>query len=156
MGLAGTVSREINAPTQKITTDVYSLWLKHKGDQPMPQRKDMSAGALKDSTPFVYIIDILDDGEDYRFRFVGSAIAQSIGADITGKRLSDDPSHRGAWRKDVYKLVYKRTAPTFAQVSLQDFDRGHIMTESVILPLADGDNKFSMLLCAATVVDAQS
>lgn len=153
MGLAGTVSREINAPTQKLTTDVYNLWLRQKGDMPMPQHKHMGAGTLKDSTPFIYLVDILDDGEDYRFRFMGSAIAKSIGTDVTGKCMSEDPNHRGSWRREVYKLVYKRAAPTFTQVSLQDFDRGHVMTESVILPIADSENNFSMLLCAATQLD---
>lgn len=153
MGVAGTVSREVAAPSQPLITEAYDLWLSARGRAAIPKHRDMGAGVLKAITPYVYIIDILNDGTDYRFRFMGSAIAKSIGMDLTGRKMSDAPTHSGAWRSDVYGAVYKRGEPVFTQVSLQDFDRGHILTECALLPLANKDDEFSMLLCVAIPVN---
>ena len=145
-------AREIDAPTIDVTRSLYDLWLRAKGDAPMPPRSALGVARLGELTPFVYMIDILDGGADYQIRFMGSHIVQSLGQDFTGYRFSEHTDDKGSWRVAVYRKVYKSQMPFISQVSLGDFDRGHVLTESVILPLADESDDFNRLICAADVV----
>ena len=140
---------EIDAPTLAVTCGLYEHWLKAKGNDVMPRLKDMKPGQLKELTPFVYIINILDGGADFSVRFMGSAITQSIGADYTGAKISNFPSHPSTWRAEVYRDVIARKTPMITAVDLGDFERDFTKTECVLLPLANDVGDFSMIICAA-------
>lgn len=109
----------------------------------------MQPGQLKELTPFVYILDILDDGADFSVRFMGSAIAQSIGADYTNAKMSDSANHPSAWRADVYREVMSRKEPMVTAVDLGDFERDFTKTECILLPLANKAGQLAMIICAA-------
>lgn len=143
------MATEIDAPTLAVTCGLYEHWAKAKGDTLMPRLKDMRPTELKELTPFVYIINVLDDGADFSIRFMGSAITQSIGADYTGEKLSDFPNHPSTWRAEIYRDVIVRKKPIFTAVDLGDFERDFTKTESVLLPLANDAGDFAMIICAA-------
>lgn len=145
-------ARVIDAPTINITRGLYDLWLLGKGGDAMPRRRALSIGHLGELMPFVYVYDVLEGGADFRVRFMGSSIVHSLGRDYTGVCMSDNAEHKANWRADVYREVCATLSPFFSQVSLDDFDRGHVLTESIILPLADNDGDFNMLICAAGLV----
>lgn len=142
------VARQIDAPTVPIIKDLHALWLaKSKGG--IPSRQEMGAATLGELMPYVYIVDILDGGDDFQMRFMGSAIVQSIGQDYTGIKSSEYEGHEASWRKAVYQLVYKERAPIFTRVPLSDFERGHVVTECALLPLTNRTGDFTMILCCA-------
>ena len=143
------MATELDAPTLGVTCGLFAHWQKAKGDAPMPRLRDMRPGQLKELTPFVYILNILDDGADFSIRFMGSAITRSIGADYTGAKLNDFASHPSTWRADVYREVMNRTAPMITAVDLGDFERDFTKTECILLPLANDAGEFAMIICAA-------
>lgn len=140
---------ELDAPTLSVTCGLYDHWLEAKGDDSMPRFKQMRPDQLRDLTPFVYIMNILDDGTDFSVRFMGSAITQSIGGDYTNVKISDFPSHPSTWRAEVYRDIMARKAPMITAVDLGDFERDFTKTECVLLPLADDAGEFTMIICAA-------
>lgn len=144
-------ARQIDAPTAAIIKSVYKLWLS-KADGGLPSRQDMGAATLGELMPYVYIVDVLEDAQDFQMRFMGSAVIQSVGQDYTGIKTSDNEGHEALWRKAVYRLVYKERKPIFTRVSLSDFERGHIVTECALLPLNNSAGECSMILCCAVPV----
>lgn len=140
---------ELEAPSLRVTRGLYALWNRARGDLEMPQRKQMQPSQLKELTPFVYILNIIDDGADFSVRFMGSAIAQSIGADYTNAKLSDSVNHPSTWRADVYREVIARKGPMVTAVDLGDFEREYAKTECILLPLANDKDQFTMIICAA-------
>ena len=140
---------ELEAPTLQVTRGLYEHWLHAKVDGEMPRYRDMRPGQLKELTPFVYILNILDNGADFSVRFMGSAITQSIGADYTNAKISDSASHPSAWRADVYREVMARKAPMVTAVDLGDFERDFTKTECILLPLANEAGQLAMIICAA-------
>jgi hypothetical protein len=42
---------------------------------------------------YLMLVDVVDQGEDFVFRVYGSQISRSTGFDMTGKRLSNIPTH---------------------------------------------------------------
>lgn len=145
----GSIATEINAPTLRITRGVFELWQAEKSKEFLPKWQAIGAGRLGELLPFVYVLDIIDNGTDFRMRFMGSAIVQSIGEDLTGVKLSDHMVHPSAWRADIYRQVIARKAPMFTAVDLGDFDREFTKTECVLLPVANWAGEFSMIMCAA-------
>lgn len=143
------MATEIDAPTLAITSGLHDYWLKARADKSMPRLRDMRPMQLNELMPFVYIINVLDDGADFSIRFMGSAITQSIGADYTGVKLSDFPSHPSSWRAEIYRDVYARKEPIITAVDLGDFERDFTKTESILLPLANDAGDFAMIICAA-------
>lgn len=144
-------ARQIDAPAAPITKAVSDLWHSLFDRGALPKRNKLAA-QLKELTPYIYIIDILNDGADFRMRFMGSTIVQSIGQDYTGIKMSDYTDESSHWREAVYRQVYETRQPIFTRVSLSDFGKGHVMTESALFPLANSEGEFTMILCCATAL----
>ncbi|WP_262696273.1 PAS domain-containing protein [Kordiimonas aquimaris] len=146
----GTSARQVDAPTAPLTKQLFSLWQSKCGADDMPLRHEMDAASLQSMMPYIYIVDILDDGADFCMRFMGSAIVQSIGRDYTGVKASENKDAESNWRALVYRSVYEARKPMFTRVPLSDFERSHVMTECALLPLANRHGDFSMIMCCAT------
>lgn len=145
----GTGAHEVDEPSTPMVKDVYTLWQAACGSEEFPKQRDIGAHVLQAFTPNVYIIDVLDGGQDFAIRFMGSAIAHALGTDFTGIRFSENPSHPATWRTDIYRMAVATRVPMFTHVALDDFDRGHIQTECGLFPVADKNGVFNMILCCA-------
>ncbi len=67
-----------------------ALWQEKAGGREIPSRRDFSAHALKAYLPVVAIVEAVDEGDTrrYRFRLMGTAIADLLG-DHTGKFIDE-------------------------------------------------------------------
>lgn len=143
------VSIKLAAPTLSITKGLFDVWQRARGDAPLPQRAALNIDTLKELMPYVYMIDVLDGGTDFRVRFMGSALVQMVGTDFTGERTSANADHPGVWRAETYRMVAKSGKPYFAAVDLSDFSREFTKTEAAILPVCDAAGHVTMLICAS-------
>jgi len=108
-------------------------------------RYDAEPGFITMNLPM--LLDVLDEGWDYRYRVYGSAIAERLGRDYTGRRTSDIArlSFTGAFYIAAYRAVIARRAPLFTvspsprYVAAVDWSR-------VTLPLVDGEGAITRLL----------
>jgi hypothetical protein len=130
--------------------DVDSLWQAARGTREFPKQSDIGAHVLQGFTSFSYIIDVLDGGQDFAVRFMGTDVINAIGSDYTGLKFSDNPDHPGAWRAEIYRAIVECRRPVFTHVSLSDFERDHVVTECGLFPLADKEGNFNMILCCVT------
>lgn len=51
----------------------------------IPARRDIAPKEIKTLLPYIAIADVIDGGEDFRFRICGTAITEEAGAELTGK-----------------------------------------------------------------------
>lgn len=146
----GSVSTEIELPTLAVTQKLLSIWEDAHGlSGQLPHKSAFGMSALGDATPFVYILERIKGGDDFRVRFMGSAIAQSIGADYTGAIVGDHPNHPSSWRAEIYRMVIARREPVFTAVNLGDFERDYTKTECVLLPVSGDAGDVAWVVCAA-------
>ena len=70
-------------------TAVLDYWRTKAGDGAVaaPERDRSGGPAARRSPPFLTILDVLDGGENFRIRLVGTASAQAAGKDFTGKTV---------------------------------------------------------------------
>ncbi len=96
---------------------------------------------------FVMLVDVVDDGADFRFRVYGSAIAQSVELDVTGKLMSEVP-----WKGvvmdffyAVYRAVLIRPEPLYTEHE-PPTTIGVKLWHRLMLPLMDEDRKVCRVL----------
>ena len=151
IGKIRAVSTEIAMPTLPVTQRLLAIWEDNLGlNDQLPQQSAFELDALGDLAPYVYVIDRVWGGSEFRVNYMGAAIIQSLGGtDYTGTVVGDDPDHPSAWRRGIYNTVVNRREPVFTAVSLGDFGRDFLKTECVLLPVADEFGAIVSIVCAA-------
>ncbi len=96
---------------------------------------------------FVILVDVVEGGEDFRVRVYGSAIAQSVDVDVTGKLISETP-----WQGvvmdffyAVYRAVLIRPEPLYTEHE-PPADVGVKLWHRLMLPLVSGDGEVCRVL----------
>jgi len=83
--------------------DLHRYWLSKRGPRPMPARGDIDPTDIPRLLPYLCIVEKVD--EEFRYRLVGTAVAQQFGRDFTGKPLgspiNDKPETLRAMRTIV-------------------------------------------------------
>lgn len=98
------------------------------------------------------------DANDFRYRLYGSTIAQFVGADFTGKRLSETWSRR-AWpelTRTYYLATYHAAVcarrPLFTSERRIGSGEVHVW-HRLLLPFADGDRPVTRVLLHTVACD---
>tara|TARA_E500000318_G_scaffold88705_3_gene86063 strand:- start:462 stop:977 length:516 start_codon:yes stop_codon:yes gene_type:complete len=90
---------------------LYRLWLEKSGNRPVPARSDFDVPELVPWLPHIMLSDYLDDGNDARFRVIGTWIVDQYGKDNSGKTASEIDLYG---RTQLILSEYKRTAEAMA------------------------------------------
>jgi len=103
--------------------------------------------ALKPVLGHVLLIDVLEDGADFRYRLYGSEVARVAGFDMTGKRTSEmatGPLASGFYLAG-YRALLVRRQPLFTwhempmQITINSWER-------IVLPLTDESGRIARLI----------
>jgi hypothetical protein len=127
--------------------DLYRHWLAKWGDRAMPARCDLDPGEIRASLPYLTILDKVNG--QLRCRLHGSAIAQEIGRDMTGRFVGSYVSTPGAAAamRAVCERVFARAHPVFSTGDLK-VKPGYVHNISVlILPLSNDGVTVNMAVC---------
>ncbi|MGA7323144.1 MAG: PAS domain-containing protein [Rhodomicrobium sp.] len=123
--------------------DLYRYWLAKRKDRIMPARGDLEPGDIRLLLPYLTIVDKVDDRP--RYRLVGSAVAQQLGRDMTGRFVG---SYVAAPSADVLRAVSERVFATGHRVfAIAEFktESGAVHTMSqLLLPLSDDGAEVNM------------
>jgi hypothetical protein len=103
--------------------------------------------ALKPALGYILLIDVLEDGADFRYRLYGSEIARVAGFDMTGKRTSEMVTGSLASNFYIagYRALLRRPEPLFTwhempmQITINNWDR-------IVLPLSDAQGRITRIL----------
>ena len=131
-------------PTDPSILALLAPWTEKRGKRAGPLRQAIDPIELKGHLPSLFMLDVLDDGRDFRYRLVGTTITAMSGRDVTGAKLSMlYASHPDALARIAVLLgpVMSERRPVFARGTVfwrpeRDFRR----FEAGYLPLStDGD-----------------
>lgn len=128
---------------------VRDYWNAKRGALPMPPRAAIDPMELRAHLPFLLLVDVLPEADDFRFRLAGTGITRQMGRDSTGKTVREayaaDPDMM-AGILDVFSRVVKLKRPVFKRGTLRVVQKDFVVSESVYLPLSDDGEQVSMLL----------
>lgn len=130
--------------------EVRDYWASKRGGRAMPRRADIDPLDLPPPhMPFLSILEVLPDTQDFRFRVIGTGITERLGRDSTGKTVREvyaaaDHETR-EWMLETYQAVVTHRRPVFKRGTLRMVQKEFVDFEAVHLPLSDDGERVSML-----------
>ncbi len=119
----------------------------------LPEIQQMDPLDLRPALGYVLLLDVVEGGQDFRYRLFGSAIGSVSGFDMTGKLLSEHPAsaYVTEFSLAVGRAAVRRREPIYTlrrPVGAQDTS----LWERLVLPLVD-DDRVVRLLVVSTPLD---
>jgi hypothetical protein len=121
---------------------LLDYWNRLRGARAMPARAELDPREIRRSLRYVHIYDVVEGGDDFRARLVGTSVFPGLDEDQTGKLVSEhpDPGIRLRFAM-LLRHVLAHGAPA-RSVSLRQTgsaitDR---RTEGLWLPLGEGES----------------
>ena len=102
----------------------------------LPLADDLDPIDLRPALGNIMLVDVLDDGRDFRYRLYGSAIAFISSGDKTGKSVIDFEGIPAQFFYVVYRAALIRRCPVYTHhypANMSNFRRWH----RLLLPLSD-------------------
>jgi len=80
------VRSQIQTPQLRF---LWDYWTKLKGDARLPASRSVDLSALAPISGYSALLDVVDDGRDFRYRRCSAVIAVLSGYDLTGRLVSE-------------------------------------------------------------------
>jgi len=130
--------------------NLVALWHEKKAGRALPLRRDLDPLGLKDHLGSLNIIECLPDLSDFRYRLIGTRIAEAYGRDSTGKTVRElyavvDPEYCD-FLSGVYRAVATQQAIARITATLRPVNRSHRCADSLLLPLDRGNGTVGFIL----------
>lgn len=139
-------------PTRRRTLKPPSLelflsyWETKRNGREFPGRSDIDPVDIPTMLPFVFLLDVLEQGLDFRYRLVGTDIVRNTKKDFTGCLLSEI-REIGSQGKllEIYQRVVADRAPVRERLSYKT--RGGVQKyyDVLVTPLSRNGKEIGML-----------
>ncbi len=126
---------------------LYRHWQDKAGESGLPGREMFNPFELKPWLGHLMLLQVLDGGQDFFYRLFGVAVAELVGFDITGSRLSDLPDEGRNLLMQEYRLAVQSRRHIFS-AGVPLYGRNYIIIDRLTLPLAGADGGVGFLLVA--------
>ena len=114
----------------------------------MPARRDIDPVDVYDCLSMLMILDVVDDGRDFRIRLAGSEVEDAQDRPLKGVMVSDmGQGPEMTALLDRFRSVVTSREPDFRSSTLDLVGRAFIEFDRVALPLAEDGKTVSHLLC---------
>jgi hypothetical protein len=125
-----------------------STWYRLRGDVFAPSRAHVQPAELKDALPWLVIVDVLDDGMDYRFALGGQRTIELVGgrhAGVAISQLSESPFFSRVGR--FFTRCCEDAAPiAVGPITVHKKPSDWLEAEAVALPLSDDGARVTGIL----------
>lgn len=128
-------------------TRLLRYWSTKRGDRPAPRRADLDPLDIPDLLPILTLVDVLRDPLRFRYRVVGTAVAEGFGRDATGRFVDEDLY--GAEARAIFATYERLTVevrPFRRHSRLAWSSREWQVLEAIELPLIDDEGRVCMVL----------
>jgi hypothetical protein len=152
-----TVTENPAAADNPILDFFLAYWHARRGDRAMPARGDIVANDLKEYLGWLCFIEAMPNNADFRFRLVGSRVAEYFLADATGLTVREAYAAAGAGRiaTDSVLWVLRKTCSVRAPMRVTGGGgewRGHYFPDydALYLPLSENGLVANIVMCIFT------
>jgi hypothetical protein len=145
----------LDAPAQPDVAALAAYWERKRGTRRMPDRQDIVPAEIVRLLPYLHISEVLDGGGDFCFRIFGTALVNLIGAELTGKRLSelgqpsalivDAVAAKGRW-SELTTRAYKSARPVYATGYFVNTVHRHVQWHAFSAPLTAAGDEIAQML----------
>ena len=155
------VTTEIDPHTidQPVLRFLREYWEGKRQGRAMPSRADIRPSEMKEHLGWVILLDVLPDFSDFRYRTIGSRVAEYFLADSTGKLMSDAFASYGEIAVNGVLAVHRKCARD--KVVLRShggagwLGRSFLDFDALYLPLSEDGETANMILSGFTFDQAE-
>lgn len=127
----------------------YDYWRQKAAGRQMPRRADIDPTEIPKLLPNIVLVDVLPGGR-YRYRLIGTAIAEAQGVNVTGRYLDEvlpGPEYK-AHILGLYDECVRSRRPLYTERLFLSRQRRSPQrhTKVVFLPLAEDGETVNMVL----------
>jgi hypothetical protein len=131
-----------------LLAQLYAYWRLKRGERRMPARRQIDPAEIPRLLPHLVISEGVDDGRRFRYRLAGTAVAQAIGYDPTGRYVEDVAG--GDYRdyiNGLHRSVCIERVPIFAAGPFVPAGHHrHHVARRLALPLSEDDATVNQIL----------
>jgi hypothetical protein len=130
--------------------EIRDYWASKCGGRAIPRRADIDPLELPPQhMPYLSILEVLPDTNDFRFRLIGTGITERMGRDSTGRAVREvyaaaDRETRD-WMLETYQAVVTHRRPVLKRGTLRMVQKDFVDFEALHLPLSEDGERVSML-----------
>jgi hypothetical protein len=132
---------------------LMGYWNGLAGARAMPEAREIDALEMRPALGYVSLLEVIEDGRDFRYRVFGSAIAAVVGFDMTGRPASALKARAevAEFALAIYRAVLARGEPLLAEHGPPS-TISSVAWHSLVLPLANPGGAVVRLLTGAVPV----
>lgn len=147
---------EFDLSMYHVLNGALETWQQWRKDRAAPMWRDVDLMSLAPKAiPFATVVDVINGGDDYRFRFIGTASVELYKHDNTTKLLTELD-----WKPEIIKRTKQQYDHVVGQCepvlfSSQYTKNTGVMAEKVNLrmPLVDGDGAVDKIISIYEITD---
>jgi hypothetical protein len=123
-------------------------WSELAGARDMPRAKQIDALEMRPALGYINLLDVIESGEDFRYRVFGSVIAAVAGYDMTGRKMSalKTAPYMAEFSLAACRAVVLRGQPLLTEHRPPPSAVPTVAWHGLILPLAGEDGAVARLL----------
>lgn len=127
---------------------LLAYWDARRYGHALPLRQDLLPEEMKDLLGRIALFDVDRGGAGFRFRLVGTALAQILGADLTGRSLDGlRPASYRLLIDDLLQAAAQSEAPVCREITMTQ-QRQSFTFKSLVLPVAVTPDSLDILMMA--------
>ncbi len=138
--------------------DLRDYWLSKCDNSAVPTYADIDPLDLRSHLGSLFVAVLTEDGEDFRYRLIGTELTVIHGADYTGRTVTEAFSGRhpafGASVVLAYEKCLRECQPLRAKGQVIWANKDHISFDSLHLPCASNGNTADIILGKLSFVRA--
>ncbi|WP_022729336.1 PAS domain-containing protein [Fodinicurvata sediminis] len=140
--------QDANQITAQRLRDFHAHWKNLCNGAAVAERSAFDiVEAPLDLVGHLILLDVLEGGQDFGYRLVGTKVAEEIGRDFTGETvLQYHARHESREVIDGYAEIVKTGQPHLYQGNLYDLGRDYVTYERLAVPLTDSDGRIAFIL----------
>jgi hypothetical protein len=136
-----------------IVCEAFATWQRLCGGRRFPSRADMSPRAMRGFLKNMTLVQVLDGGQDFRYRVSGDAVNLQQGMNLQGVTLTEIDAripHYGSHLRKLYQRVLRRREPlAYRGLYYRPADQHTFSHESIMAPLSDDGETIDHLIVVA-------
>jgi len=130
--------------------DLVVYWQAKRRQRALPMRQDIDPLELQEHLGSLNIIECLPGLTDFRYRLIGTNIAEAYGRDSTGKTVRElytveDPEYC-EFLLGIYRKVATRQLIARVRANLRPVNKNYRSADSLLLPLDGGEGSVTAIL----------
>jgi hypothetical protein len=116
--------------------ELFQFWLGKRGKRIMPDKTDMTAQGLRPWLGDIHLIEVIDQGQDYRYLIFGTDIARYYNVEMTRRFVSEWPEAMRVAAFETYSRVVRDQRPYLVRQNEVALDR-LFSNHRLVLPLSN-------------------